>query len=312
MEQADPLANVLDALRVRGAVLANVRARAPWGFHLGQKTGAVFHAVTGGSCWLRVSGEEPRQLREGDVVLLPSGASHTMASDRGGPAEPWERAAKARTLDDRCDVVLHGDGDATELVCATYEYDRDVAAPLLSLLPSVLLVAGQDAIHESAVQTTLRLVRQELEARAPGWRTSVDRLFDVLFVHVLRAWAEPQGDGGASCLLALRDPVIARALAAMHGKPAAPWTTERLAREVNLSRATLIRRFTALVGVPPLAYLSQWRMDLAARELRLTGDPVSVIAHRVGYESEFAFSRAFSRWRGTAPGRYRAEFRRNE
>jgi AraC-like DNA-binding protein len=311
MEQADPLASVLDMLRVRGAVLANVRAFAPWGFQLPQTPGAVFHAVTGGSCWLRVPGEEPRELRRGDVVLLPSGASHTMASDRGGPAELWEHAAKARALDDRCDVVFDGVGDATELVCATYEYDRDVASPLLSLLPRALFVAGPDASDEGAVQMTLRLVRQELEARGPGWRTSVDRLFDVLFVHVLRAWAEAQSDGGASCLLALRDPVIARALAAMHGDPAAPWTTARLAREVNLSRATLIRRFTALVGEPPLAYLSRWRMDLAARDLRLTGDPVSVIARRVGYESEFAFSRAFSRWRGKAPGRYRAEFRRS-
>lgn len=310
MEQADSLASVLDMLRVRGAVLANVRAYAPWGFELPQTRGAVFHAVTSGSCWLRVPGEEPRELRQGDVVLLPSGPSHTMASDRRGPAEPWERAANARALDDRCDVVLQGVGDATQLVCATYEYDCDVAQPLLSLLPAALLVAGHDVPREGAVQTTLRLVQQELEARAPGWRTSVDRLFDVLFVHVLRAWAEAQGDSGASCLLALRDPVIARALAAMHGMPAAPWTTERLAREVNLSRRTLIRRFTALVGVPPLAYLSRWRMDLAARELRLTGDPVSVIARRVGYESEFAFSRAFSRWRGKAPGRYRAEFRR--
>ena len=311
MEQADPLTDVLDAVRVRGAVLANVRARAPWGFRLPQTTGAVFHAVTGGSCWLRVPGEDPRELREGDVVLLPSGAPHSMASDRGGPAELWERAAKARALDDRCDVVLHGIGDAAELVCATYEYDRDVAPPLLSLLPRALFVAGHDTAGEGAVQTTLRLVRQELEARAAGWRTSVDRLFDVLFVHVLRAWTETQRDCGAPWLLAHRDPVIARALAAMHGNPAAHWTTERLAREVNLSRATLLRRFTALVGVPPLAYLSRWRMDLAARELRLTGDPVSVIARRVGYESEFAFSRAFSRWRGKAPGRYRAEFRRS-
>lgn len=310
MEQVDSLAGVLDMLRVRGTVLANVRAHAPWGFELPQVRGAVFHAVTSGSCWLRVPGEEPRELRQGDVVLLPSGPSHTMASDRRGPAEPWERAAKARALDDRCDVVLDGVGDATQLVCATYEYDCDVAQPLLSLLPTALLVAGNDARGEGSVQTALRLVQQELEARAPGWRTSVDRLFDVLFVHVLRAWAEAQGDSGASWLLALRDPVIARALSAMHGKPAAPWTTARLAREVNLSRATLIRRFTALVGVPPLAYLSRWRMDLAARELRLTGDPVSVIARRVGYESEFAFSRAFSRCRGKAPTRYRAEFRR--
>src|SRR5512146_3050820 len=172
MEQVDSLAGVLDMLRVRGAVLANVRAHAPWGFELPQTRGAVFHAVTSGSCWLRVPGEEPRELRQGDVVLLPSGPSHSMASDRGGPAEPWESAAKARALDDRCDVVLDGAGDATQLVCATYEYDCDAAPPLLSLLPAALFLAAPDAPDapdEDAVHTTLRLVQQELKARAPAW-----------------------------------------------------------------------------------------------------------------------------------------------
>ena len=95
----------------------------------------------------------------------------------------------------------------------------------------------------------------------------------------------------------------------MHADPGAPWTLERLARESNLSRATLARRFASLVGEPPLAYLTRWRMELAARDLRVTDDAVSAIARRVGYTSEFAFSRAFSRHRGHAPGRYRIEAR---
>ena len=138
----------------------------------------------------------------------------------------------------------------------------------------------------------------------------IDRLIDVLFVQVIRAWSRDERGAGTSWLHALRDPLVARALAAMHARPAAPWTIDALAREVSLSRATLTRRFTNLVGEAPLTYLTRWRMDLAAQHLRETGDAVSSIAHSVGYTSEFAFSRAFARLRGVAPGRYRTEVRR--
>ena len=118
-------------------------------------------------------------------------------------------------------------------------------------------------------------------------------------------WLERES-GGKCWLRALRDPQIAEVIAVMHDRPAEPWS---LAQSVNLSRATLARRFTELVGEPPLTYLTHWRMDLAARRLRETTEPVNVIAHGVGYSSEFAFSRAFTRMRGEAPGRYRRALR---
>jgi transcriptional regulator GlxA family with amidase domain len=137
----------------------------------------------------------------------------------------------------------------------------------------------------------------------------IDRLIDVLFVQVIRAWLGTENSSGTSWLQALRDPTIGRALSVLHANPAAPWTIEILAHEVNLSRATLTRRFSTLVGEPPLSYLTRWRMELAARHLRQTDQAVSTIAHHVGYASEFAFSRAFSRLRGLPPGRYRTELR---
>jgi AraC-like DNA-binding protein len=302
-----PLDEVLDLLRVRGAMMAYVRAHAPWGVRLPQARRAAFHGVTAGSCWVRVPGQAPRELLAGDVVLLPMGAGHVLASDRAGSAQPWERVAKA--LRANGELVLEGRGHSSRIICAQYDYDRHVAHPLLSLLPPLMFVSGQSAADGHPVQTTLRLLDHELSSRAAGRGTIIDRLVDVLFVHVIRTWVAERDGRETSWLSALRDPIISRALTAMHSSPEAPWTLDRLAREVSLSRATLTRRFTTLVGEAPLSYLTRWRMDLAAGELRDTNDAVSAIAHRVGYTSEFAFSRAFSRARGRPPGRYRAEAR---
>jgi AraC-like DNA-binding protein len=306
MEDRDPLADVLTLLRVRGTVTAQVRAQAPWGLGVPQASGSFFHAITSGTCWIRLSGHAPRELLPGDVVLLPKGRPHVLASAARGPAQPWERLAKAELRTPAGEVLLAGRGGSTQFLCAAYEYDREVAHPLVSLLPEMLIVSEQETADRSLVQTTLRLIRHELSSRAAGWGTVIDRLVDVLFVHVIRAWLAAQHEPGSSWLRALRDPVVGRTLTAMHSEPTTAWTIEMLARRANLSRATLVRRFTGLVGEPPLAYLTRWRMELAARNLRETDDPVSAIGRRVGYTSEFAFSRAFSRIRGQAPGRYRA------
>ena len=306
MERRDVLADVLDMLRVRGAVTAYARAHAPWGMSLHREPGATFHAVTAGSCWIRVAGASPRELHAGDVVLLPTGAAHVMASAATGPSRSWDQITKGLAPNADGEIVIEGSGASTRLICASYRYDREVAHPLVSLLPPQLVLDGQKLAEGGPVSTTLRLLRQELTACSAGWETIVNRLIDVVFVQVIRAWLEQRGDQGTSWLRALRDPIIAQTLTRMHAEPAAPWTIELLAREANLSRATLIRRFSALVGEPPLAYLTRWRMELAARNLRETDDPVGAIAHRVGYESEFAFSRAFARLRGCPPGRYRA------
>jgi AraC-like DNA-binding protein len=304
MTHSDALTDVLDLLRVRGAVMAYVRAGAPWGLQLPRAPGATFHAVTTGVCWIRVPGHAPRELSPGDVVLLPTGTSHVVASHATGPARAWDRVAKARARNAAGEIVLPGRGRATHLICASYDYDRDVVHPLLSLLPPVLVVPSDES---AAARTTLAMLHHELATSSAGSAIIVDRLIDVLLVHVVRAWVARQEDHGRSWLVGLRSPSVARALAIIHGAPGEPWTVDRLARETNLSRASLTRHFTSLVGEPPLAYLTRWRMELAARQLRETNDAISAIARRVGYTSEFAFSRAFSRARGRPPGRYRAE-----
>ena len=308
-----PLDDVLDVLRVRGAVMANLRARGQWGIDLPRTPKATLHAVTAGACWVRVKGQPPIEQLPGDVVLLPTGAAHIVASARSGPTRTWSKVAGGQAGNPAHECVFDGPGgrrgSSTHVICAGFEYDHEVAQPLLSLMPPVLFLSERTLAEGSPVQATLRVLRHELAARTSGSATVIDRLTDVLFVQVIRAWLGSEDCTGNSWLQALRDPIIGRALSVLHANPAAPWTIETLAREVSLSRATLTRRFSTLVGEAPLSYLTRWRMELAARHLRETDKAVSTIARYVGYSSEFAFSRAFSRLRGLPPGRYRAKLR---
>ncbi len=306
----DPLTDVLDLARVSGAVLAQLLAHAPWGVAVDPQPGATFHSVMAGSCWLRTADVPPLRLMPGDVVLLPTNLPHTLSSGPDTPAISLDQVTKAGLRTPEGMIELSGDGAVTHILCAAYDYDHEVAQPLLSLLPGLLhLSTDLPDDDDGAVAATLHLLRFELGGNPPGSRAAVGRLIDVLLVHVVRAWLRAQPDGEASWLRALRDPVAARALALLHDQPQRPWSLEALAAAVHVSRATLTRRFGELVGEPPLAYLTRWRMDLAAQRLRETDDPIVAIAADVGYTSEYAFSRAFSRARGQPPGRYRATTR---
>lgn len=301
----DPLADVLDLSRVRGALLANVRAGAPWGLELPESSGASFHAVTSGSAWMRVGDESPVQLMPGDLLLFPTGISHRLSSEPDGRCRPFDRAMKEELMSPDGNLPLGSTAAETTFVCAGYDYDLEVAEPLLRLLPPALHVRAHPAQGRD-IAAIVQLLAGEVGSRGPGARTAIARLIDLLLIAAIRRWAESQPDDTTrSWLTALRDPTIATVLALVHSRPSEPWTIESLAREVNLSRATLARRFSDAVGEPPLAYLTRWRMHLAAQRLKYTTDTLQEIAHSVGYTSEHAFSRAFSRHRGQPPGRYR-------
>lgn len=306
----DALADVLDVSRISGTILAHVHAREPWGLELAPERGAAFHAVTAGSCWLQLDGAPSVRLMPGDVVLLPTGAPHRLLSAPGVAARRYDEETKAELTSEDGDLVIPGSGTAARFLCASYDYDHEVAHPLLSLLPPVLHVPAAEADADTPVQATLRLLSVELGRRRAGSRAVAERLIEVLFVHAVRAWIDRTPDPSvASWLRGLRDPVVANALALLHEQPHRRWTAAELAHEVHVSRSTLVRRFGELVGEPPLGYLTRWRIDVAARLLRETDETAGRIARRVGYTSEFAFSRAFARLRGEPPGRYRRRLR---
>lgn len=301
----DPLADVLELGRVRGALMANVRACAAWGIELPQSTGASFHAVTSGTAWLRVDGSEPLQLMPGDLLLLPSGIAHRLSSDPKVRCRPFDRSMKDELMSPAGDLTISGPGATTTFVCAGYDYDLDVAQPLMTLLPRVLHVPA-DPVSGRDIAAIVQLLAGEIGVRSPGARAAGARLIDLLLIAAVRRWANNQpGTAQPSWLTALRDPTIGQVLALLHDRPADPWTLQTLAREVHISRATLARRFTESVGQSPLAYLGRWRMQLAAQRLKHTSKTIETIAREVGYTSEYAFNRAFAKHRGQPPGRYR-------
>jgi transcriptional regulator GlxA family with amidase domain len=211
---------------------------------------------------------------------------------------------KATRMTPEGELLLAGTGAVTTFVCAGYDYDLEVAQPLMELLPSVVYVPV-DPVGGRDIAAVVDLLAAEVGVRDPGSRAATARLIDLLLIAAIRRWASGQPDVPPSWLTALRDPMAARILALLHDRPAEPWTLDSLAQEVHVSRATLARRFTEAVGEPPLTYLTRWRMHLAAQRLKHSSDAVESIAREVGYSSEYAFNRAFSRHRGHPPGRYR-------
>jgi AraC-like DNA-binding protein len=298
----DALASRLAAGGVRGTVLAHVLAGDAWAIRVSHQEGAVFHGVTAGTCWLRLDDQPPQQLFVGDVVLLPAGDEHVLASAPRGPATTLDRMAKQKLIDAEGQIRLSTADPTTQVMCATYT-EEEALHPLLGLLPRVVVVRAHDA--HKPLAALMQLMRTEQRSSGLGSAAVLDRLVDLLLVFVIREWLESADTDPPSWLTALRDPALAEILARIHADPAAPWTVERLAATGGVSRATLARRFAESVGESPSAYLTRWRLHVAARMLRTTDHSVGRIARAVGYTSEYAFSRAFSRAWGTAPGRFR-------
>ncbi len=293
-ERLDALAHRSVGTRLTGSIFCHASAAAPWGLRIDASPKASFHVVLDGSCWLVIDARAPRRLIAGDLVLLSRGAGHALCDDPASPRVPLDewRAQRGR----------RARGAVTDLLCGTYDLGSQSNHPVLRLLPPLIHLPAHDS---AGLQTTLRLLLDEFDRPDVGSSKVVSRLLDVLFIQILRSWVDRQPEGSSGWLGALRDPAIGRALSALHRSPARPWTVKSLAAAAGLSRAVFARRFKDLVRATPLAYLTQLRLDTAARLLRTTDDPLAAIAQSVGYTSEFAFNRAFRRTRGSPPGRFR-------
>ncbi|MGK5553913.1 AraC family transcriptional regulator [Actinomadura kijaniata] len=275
----DVLSDVITVLRTGDPRAARVRHGAPWRRELRPEPGtAALHVAVQGSQRLTLPEEGPVALDAGDVVLLP-------------------RAGR---------YALDGDDARTVMLCGAYRLDADRGHPLLDELPPVVRLRTGSGDHRR-LRATVELLETELRDPGPGGGAIVLTLLDTLLIYVLRAWLEsrPVCAGPTGWAGALADPAIRAALEAIHGDPARAWTVESLAACAGLSRAAFSRRFSALVGRPPLTYLTWWRLTTAARLLRASDAPLSAVAGRVGYGSEYAFAHAFKREFGFSPGRYR-------
>ncbi len=268
---------------------------------------AGFHIVLQGTCWLLPSQGEPIALGPGDVAFLPRGSAHGLADEPSTPvSEPPTMLTGVH--DGRNDETSADRPPTVVMLCGAYLMDRSGPHPLLNDLPEVIHLPTRVGRHRE-LNAAVELLGVELDSDArPGSDTILLTLLDLLLLYILRAWFEEQRVSGHSATgwaAALHDPTVAAALRAIHGDPSRQWTVEELGAQARLSRAAFARRFTRLVGQPPLTYVTWWRMTTAARLLRTSDAPVNTIAQQVGYSSQYTFTHAFKRQYGSPPGSYR-------
>lgn len=299
------LDTVFREIAVTGGVFARCTYHGDWQMALETKGGEMlFHVIKEGRTEFELlapdAAQEPRSLEPGDIVVLPYGDAHRLWRGARRPAAPHSLDTPdfgrfAHLNDDRT-------GMPAVFLCGYYQLDRAAAHPLLRRLPRVMHIrAGHDAGQMAGI---IALIDREAHMNSDGSQTVMSRLTEPLLIYLLRAWTQQQ-QTPAGLLAALTDPVVSRALDAMHRKPEHPWTVATLGHEVGASRAKFAKRFQDLLGSGPIEYLTQLRMTRAMEQLRDTRLPLARIAEQCGYESAAAFSKAFKKHSGNSPQQYR-------
>ncbi|MEU1429574.1 AraC family transcriptional regulator [Nocardia sp. NPDC005746] len=291
----DILSETIAAIRTGNPASGLFIRHAPWGRRYPKVPGAGFHVMLQGSCWVLPPDGEPIAMGAGDVLFMPRGENHDLVDALGTPIGEVAAPGEPREI--------AGPGARTVLVCGAYELGRQRSHPLLEDLPEFIHLPARPGRHP-ALRSAVDLLAGEIAEPRPGTDAVIPALLDTLLLFLLRAWFDERADstGWAGVF---QDPAVADALRAIHAAPEKAWTVPELGAVAGVSRATLARRFLATVGEPPLSYLTRWRMLTAARLLRETDTPLAGVARKVGYQSEFAFAKAFKREYGLAPGQYR-------
>ncbi len=328
----DILSDLLRAVRLRGALFYYIEGSSPWVAEAPAARDIIpaimpgvghmieFHGVVEGGCWATTGREAPIRLAAGDVILFPQGDPHVLASAPGmrvpnpdpsfffSPRPPQLPYALSLRGAEITTARLDGGGlDRAIIVCGFLGLDARPFNPLMAALPRVIHVTGSTLGSDSWVRTFLNAIVLESNQKRPGGEAVLERMSEMLFVEVLRRHIDSLPADQTGWLAGMRDSVVGRALALMHERPGAPWTLERLGDAAGLSRSALHERFTHYIGQPPMQYLAQWRMQVAAGRLRDTNAKLIEVALDVGYDSEAAFSRAFKRLVGESPGAWRRQ-----
>lgn len=296
-EGEDALSEILHIVQLRGESVARYAAHAPINVAIPAGT-RRFHIVEQGPLWLQAPDLATNAcLNAGDLVLCARGDGHHLQAGESVPARPLHEA------DCQLDAAKLADAQAPRWLTGTFVANDAVADRVFSVLPSALVVNAQPHGQEW-LPVTLQLLLIEVTNPSPGSSVMISRLLDLLFIHVLRQWSRRQPTS-AGWLTAAMDPALSTVLEAIHRDLNHPWSVAQLASTANLSRSALAQRFTRLLGQPPLAYIADRRLGRAAELLSRSTAPVAVIANQVGYSSEAAFSRAFSRRYGRPPRQWR-------
>jgi AraC-like DNA-binding protein len=314
---ADVLSTLLKSVRIAGSLQFCVNAAGHWQTdgtpRLGKMAQAAipaipFHVVANGKCWVRMEGHA-LDLEEGDVVAFPFATGHALGLGEAGqqicpvddlPPRPWADVP----------VLRYGTGHlSTRLLCGFVSLEAMNFRPLREALPVVIRIKSSAPGTSTLVRSAVQELIAEADARSPGGTSVVERLTEIILIELLRSEIVATQGAARGLLAGMSDPIVARALAAMHEAPNENWTVDSLARTSATSRSVLADRFGSIIGKSPMRYLREWRLFLASKALAATRRPIVQIAEEAGYDTEAAFSRAFSRLHGVPPARWRAQAR---
>jgi len=314
----DPYSEILSGLKLKGAIFFRAEFSAPWfidapaspklaaALGLDDTNVVNFHLLTEGEAIVELQGGRSLGLTAGEIVIFPHGdAHHLMSRDGACRIEDGAVAAKVRARD-LSPLRCGGGGAPAKFVCGYMACDPFFSRSVVHGLPAVIIVNIRSDSAGRWVESSLLHLLEEVGSKSVGSEAVLAKLSEALFIEALRKYAAQLPEDQAGWLAAARDPYIGRALVLLHGRLAHPWTIGALAENVGLSRSAFVERFSRLLSTPPMTYLTRLRLHLAARALVTSAASLPTIAAQVGYESEAAFNRAFSREIGMPPARYRS------
>ena len=313
----DILSEVLRTVRFSSALDLRAEFSAPWtvetdscyefaeAVQWGTKQIVQFHIIAEGQCSVQTTQGIRQDLSAGDIIIFPHGDSHILGDRLDRPPTPMAEILPPPPWDPPPFLAYGGGGALTRICCGFLECEELIAHPFLKALPAFMHVRTFTQPTVPLLETGVRHIIAEADCSQAGSLCLLTRLIEVMFIEILRGQLQRQTAEQSSSLAALNDPIVGQVLERFHSDPTYAWTVPELASQMSLSRSALAQRFTQLLGYPPMQYLTQWRLQLAAKHLQNTNDSIAKIATQVGYESESAFSRAFKRHVGVPPSTWR-------
>jgi len=299
----DLLSDVFETIRLKGTLYFRTDYSPPWAITVpAYEQAARFHFVIQGCCHVSLPSGSNIVLEPGDVVLIPRGRGHVLADRLGRAPAPLERVIQESGYDGKGAFVI-GKSDpqaTTQMVCGHLGFSQGADHPLLGALPEVILITQPDRVRYPLLDESLRLVARRALSDEVGAAASIARLSEVFFIEAVRASVE-RHPPLANVMTAMTDLHIGRALELVHKTPGDPWTVETLAKASGMSRSRFAERFAELVGVAPMAYVTEWRLQKALARLSSSKASVKEVAAQAGYQSAAAFARAFSQRFGIPP-----------
>lgn len=292
----DALSNILDLLNLRASVYFHSSFCGNWAIDGANEYHATFHLIARGNCWLHMPDQGSSiVLRGGDLIVFPRDINHHISSSQAPGKIPDVLSAPSAAETNR---------PATSLVCGYFDFDSPLANPILDAMPDVVHIRNEDPARTSMLDSILRFITQETDNAQPGADIIIDRLSEVLFIHVIRAYIQLAGVS-TGLLAALTDNKLGPVIQSIHQNPGYKWSVDNLADKAAMSRSAFANHFQNVTGITPIQYVTNWRMQTAYERLRSGRESVALIAEQSGYQTEASFRKAFKKQMGIGPGAIR-------